>query len=92
MSRHIIMILLSVSCCLFGQGCTYRTWYEALQEKQRQDCYNDPRQNELQKCLGKTNSISYDEYKIVGRNLSSSPDEVGMDSVKEKLACTDNYR
>ncbi len=63
MSKHIIMILLSASYCLIGQGCTHRAWYEALQEKQRQDCYNDPRQNELQKCLGKANSISYDEYK-----------------------------
>ena len=63
MSRHIILILLSASYCLVSQGCTYRAWYDALKEKQRQDCYNDPHQSGLQQCLDRANSMTYDEYK-----------------------------
>lgn len=45
-----------------GQGCTPRAWYEGLQERQRQDCYTNPNQGEVQKCLERVNATTYDDY------------------------------
>jgi hypothetical protein len=49
--------------CIFLliQGCTYRAWYEGLQEKQRQDCYQNRSQD--QNCLDSVNGVTYDQYK-----------------------------
>jgi hypothetical protein len=57
------MLLLSGCFCLACQGCTYRAWYEGMQERQRQECYKIPSQSETQKCLERVNSITYDDYK-----------------------------
>ena len=55
--------LLFVACaCLASQGCTYRAWYEGLQQKQRQECYENTSQSEVQKCLDSVNSTTYEQY------------------------------
>ena len=73
MRTYIVMLLLSAGFCLACQGCTHRAWYKALQEKQRQDGDNDPHQNEIQKCLARANSMSYDEYKNLREDAARQP-------------------
>ena len=63
MPKMIALLLLAAGVCLVSQGCTYRAWYEGLQERQRQECYQSPSQSEIQKCLESVNSITYDQYK-----------------------------
>lgn len=63
MTGKFIFALLTACLCLTNQGCTYRAWYEGLQERQRQECYRLYIHGEIQTCLDRVNSISYDEYK-----------------------------
>jgi hypothetical protein len=58
----MVVLLLVEFFCLFNQGCTYRAWYEGFQERQRQECYENRGQSEIQKCLDRVNSTTYDEY------------------------------
>ena len=62
------MILLA--SCLFQavQGCTYRGWYEGFQERQREACYKNPSQGEVQNCLDRVNSMTYEEYRKARAN------------------------
>jgi len=62
MRGRIFALILAVSYCLFSQGCTYRAWYEGLQERQRLECNENIGQSEIQKCLDRVNSTTYDEY------------------------------
>lgn len=51
--------------CFIGfsmQGCTYREWYEGFRERQRQNCYRYSSQDDIEKCLVRTNSMTYDQY------------------------------
>jgi hypothetical protein len=59
----IAWLVLAGGVALLGQSCTYRAWYEGLQERQRQECYRSPNQSEIQRCLESVNSVAYDEYR-----------------------------
>jgi hypothetical protein len=54
----LLLLCLGVS----SQGCTHRAWYEGFQEQQRQQCYKTQNQADIQKCLDRVNSTTYDEY------------------------------
>ena len=60
-------LLLAVCTVLVSQGCTYRAWYEGFQERQRQECYAELGRSEMEKCLERVNSLTYDEY-VKGRH------------------------
>ena len=56
--------LLAALCLLLaGQACTYRAWYEGFQERERQACYRSPSRDDIQKCLDRVNSVTYDDYR-----------------------------
>ncbi len=55
-----------------ASGCTYRAWYEGSQERQRQDCYRNTSQGEIQKCLDRVNGTTYEQYRK-GREDESAP-------------------
>lgn len=59
---RMVVFFLTVCFCLLMQGCTYRGWFEGLQERQRQECYRNTAGGEVQKCLDRVNSTTYDEY------------------------------
>lgn len=69
MSFRMVVLILAVCSCLVSQGCTYRAWYEGLQERQRMECNENRGQSEIQKCLDRVNSTTYDEY-VKGREAS----------------------
>ncbi|MBI5016275.1 MAG: hypothetical protein HZB55_12415 [Deltaproteobacteria bacterium] len=56
-------LLLLAAPVLIGQGCTYRAWYEGFKERERQECYRNASQEEVQKCLDRVNSTTYDDYR-----------------------------
>lgn len=62
MSCRIVVVLLAVCFCPAGPGCTYRAWYEGFRERQRQECNEERGRDEIQKCLDRVNSLTYDEY------------------------------
>ncbi|RPH82712.1 MAG: hypothetical protein EHM75_12835 [Desulfobacteraceae bacterium] len=62
MNKKMALLLLAAGACWGSQGCTCRAWYEGLKERQRQECYQNPGQSEVQKCLDSVNSTTYDEY------------------------------
>jgi len=62
MVNKMALLLVAAAACLGTQGCTYRAWYEGFKERQRQDCYQNLSQSEVQKCLDSVNSTTYDEY------------------------------
>jgi hypothetical protein len=62
MRSRLTAALLTACACLLSQGCTYRAWYEGLQERQRQACYKNSSPGEIQDCISKVNSKTYDEY------------------------------
>jgi hypothetical protein len=55
-------LLLATVFCLTIQGCTKRAWYEGLQQGQRQECYKNQSDGDVQKCLDNVNSTTYDQY------------------------------
>lgn len=57
-------------CC---HGCTYQAWYEGFQAQQRQNCYQYKSQSEIQSCLDKVNSMTYEEYKKEREDLVKKP-------------------
>lgn len=60
--NYRLMALIAFCCfCMLGQGCTYRAWYEGLQERERQECYKYIGQDETTKCLDEVN-VKYDQY------------------------------
>jgi len=63
MTKRLLTLLLVGCVCFAIQGCTYRAWYEGFQEQQRRDCYKHASQSEIQECLDRVNSITYDKYK-----------------------------
>lgn len=65
-----VVLLLTACSCLFIQSCTYRAWYEGLQERERQECYKNTAGSEIQKCLDRVNSTTYDEYMKNRENVS----------------------
>ena len=69
MIYRMFVLLIVASFCLFGQGCTYRAWYEGFQERQRMECHENRGSEEVQKCLDRVNSMTYDEY-VQGREAS----------------------
>ena len=62
MTGRMVAILLAACSCLANEGCTYRAWFEGFQERQRQECYKNLGQDEVQKCLDRVNRMTYDEY------------------------------
>ena len=68
MIHRTIGCFLVVALCLIAQGCTRQAWYEGLQNRERQECYNSQSQGEAQKCLERVNSTTYDQYKIDKEN------------------------
>ncbi len=62
MIKEITWLLLAAGACWGIQGCTSRAWYEGFKEQQRQECYRNLSQSELQKCLDNANSTTYDDY------------------------------
>jgi len=62
MFKKMALLLLAAGACWGSQGCTYRAWYEGFKEQQRQECYRNLSQSEIQKCLDNANSTTYDEY------------------------------
>jgi hypothetical protein len=72
MSCRMLVLLLVTCFCLFSQGCTYRAWYEGLQERQRMECNENRGQGEIQKCLDRVNSTTYDEY-VKSREAAKKP-------------------
>lgn len=62
MGCRLLVLLLTVCYCLFSQGCTYRAWYEGLQERQRVECNENRGHGEIQKCLDGVNRTTYDDY------------------------------
>jgi hypothetical protein len=72
MTKKMFLLLMSAWGCLLSPGCTYRAWYAGLQERQRQECYQNLSQSEVQKCLDSVNSTTYDEY-LRTRQGSATP-------------------
>ena len=62
------MFLLAACPFQAVQGCTCRAWYEGFQEGQRQECYKNPSQGEVQDCLDRVNSRTYEEYRKAREN------------------------
>jgi len=63
MNKKVSTVLLALCLWLFAIGCTSRAWYEGMRERQRQDCYKYQSRDEIQRCLDRVNTMSYDEYK-----------------------------
>jgi len=59
--KRIIVILTLIFYCTILQGCTYRAWYTSFQEEQRNKCYDNLNQSQIQQCLDRAN-MSYDDY------------------------------
>lgn len=62
MIHRMLALLLATSFILTIQGCTKRTWYEGLQQRQRQECYKNQSGGDVQKCLDNVSSTTYDQY------------------------------
>lgn len=62
MNYRLIALIALCGSCMLGQGCTYRGWYEGLQERERQECYKYIGHDETAKCLDEVNSVKYDQY------------------------------
>jgi len=60
-------LLLAACAGLLVQGCTYQAWYEGFRERQRQECYQERGRSEMEKCLERVNSLTYEEY-VKGRD------------------------
>jgi hypothetical protein len=61
--KKIIGALLLLMCLVaLCQGCNRRAWYEGLRDMQRQECYKYSDSFEVQDCLDRVNSMTYDEY------------------------------
>ncbi|MDD2899350.1 MAG: hypothetical protein PHI31_11630 [Desulfuromonadaceae bacterium] len=58
-----IIVLPLLTACFFLAGCTAKGWYEGFQQDQRRVCDRYPQQHESQRCIEKTNGMTYDEYK-----------------------------
>ena len=59
---RLVWLLAACTGLVVGQGCTYRAWYEGFRERQRQECYAERGQSEMEKCLERVNSMTYEEY------------------------------
>lgn len=74
LNNKVFRLLLLIVCFfLICQGCTYQAWYEGLQEQQRQSCYQSQSQSEIQNCLDKVNSKTYEEYRKEREELIRKP-------------------
>lgn len=62
MKYRLIFLAISTIACLALQACTHQAWYEGFKAKQRQDCYDNHSQDEIQQCLDRVNSVTYEEY------------------------------
>jgi|GEM_PF-881376 len=60
--------IILITGCLFLQGCSYQSWYDGFQQKQRQDCYDRGNQADVQSCLEKAN-MNYDQYKNIREEI-----------------------
>ena len=58
--RGIIFFI--IGWALTMSGCTSRTWYEGMQQRQRDDCHKLMSQQDIRECLEKTD-MTYDQYK-----------------------------
>jgi len=62
MIPRMLTLLLATCFFLTIQGCTKRAWHEGLQQGQRQECYKNQSDGDVQKCLDNVNSTTYDQY------------------------------
>lgn len=62
MKNRMVGILLMACVCMASQGCTYRNWYEGFQKQQREECSKQPTPEEVQKCLDKVNTMTFEQY------------------------------
>lgn len=53
-----LVVLLPLLC----MGCTYKAWYQGLQDTRRQECYRLP-QGEVQPCLDEVDRVGYEQYR-----------------------------
>ncbi len=74
LNNPISRLLLLIMCLfLLCQGCTYQSWYEGMQEEQRRTCYQSQSQSEIQNCLDKVNSKTYEEYRKEREDIVRKP-------------------
>jgi hypothetical protein len=62
MAKRIVFLPTLAVLVLAGSGCSYRAWYQGFQDRQRQDCYHLGGQHEIQDCLDRVDSMTYDDY------------------------------
>lgn len=62
MIKNLLTLFIVGCVCIVSQGCTYRAWFEGFKENQRQDCYKHMSQSDIQECLDRVNSMTYDQY------------------------------
>ena len=62
MAKGLAFIALCAVLALAGSGCSYRAWYQGLQDRQRLECYLLQGEAEVQRCLERVNAMSYDDY------------------------------
>jgi len=58
---------------LLQPACTNRAWYEGFRETQREQCYRQPSQSQIDRCLEEVNAASYDDYKRSRESSSRAP-------------------
>lgn len=63
MIRIFFILMITAWLCFTTQGCSYKAWYEGLQENQRQDCYEQKNRQDIQKCIENLNHQSYEQYR-----------------------------
>ena len=59
--KTLILLLGSYVYCAC-QGCTYNVWYKGFQDQQRQECYEQMGEDEIQRCLDQVNTMTYEQY------------------------------
>lgn len=62
--QKTIIIFLAASLCLTIQSCTRRAWRQGLENRERQECFNNPSNGDIQKCLQRVNDAGCDSYRI----------------------------
>ena len=62
MPNKALLRAMIICLCLAGQGCSHQAWYTGFQQQQRQECYKNANQGDIQTCLDRA-GMPYDAYK-----------------------------
>ena len=62
MHRRIAVTALFTISSLLLVACTQQAWFEGLRERERQQCYDNPSQAEVEHCLDRVNATTYEDY------------------------------